>query len=105
MNRFNQARAENGISALRWDSSLQSAAMTRAQEITQKFSHNRPDGTSALDMPGVKGEILVAGASSESAAFNAWMNSTAHRNVILNDESGGVYVVRNGSYWVGLFSF
>lgn len=105
MNRFNQARAENGISPLRWDSSLQSAAMTRAQEITQKFSHNRPDGTSALDMPGVKGEILVAGASSESAAFNAWMNSTAHRNVILNDESGGVYVVRNGSYWVGLFSY
>lgn len=105
MNRFNQARAENGIPALRWDSSLQSAAMTRAKEVTQKFAHVRPDGTNALDMPGVKGEILVAGASSESAAFNAWMNSTAHRNVILNDESGGVYVVRNGSYWVGLFSY
>lgn len=105
MNKFNQARAENGISPLRWDSSLQSAAMTRAKEITQKFAHVRPDGTNALDMPGVKAEILVMGANSESQAFNSWMNSTPHRNCILNDESGGVYIVRNGSYWVGLFSF
>lgn len=105
MNRFNQARAENGIPALRWDSSLQSAAMTRAKEVTQKFAHVRPDGTNALDMPGVKAEILVMGAYSESQAFNSWMNSTPHRNCILNDESGGVYIVRNGSYWVGLFSF
>lgn len=105
MNRFNQARAENGVPALRWDSSLQSAAMTRAKEVTQKFAHVRPDGTNALDMPGVKAEILVMGAYSESQAFNSWMNSTPHRNCILNDESGGVYIVRNGSYWVGLFSF
>lgn len=105
MNRFNQARAENGIPALRWDSSLQSATMTRAKEVTQKFAHVRPDGTNALDMPGVKAEILVMGAYSESQAFNSWMNSTPHRNCILNDESGGVYIVRNGSYWVGLFSF
>ena len=105
MNRFNQARAENGVPALRWDSSLQSAAMTRAKEVTQKFAHVRPDGTNALDMPGVKAEILVMGAYSESQAFNSWMNSTPHRNCILNDESGGVYIVRNGNYWVGLFSF
>ena len=105
MNRFNQARAENGVPALRWDSSLQSAAMTRAKEVTQKFAHVRPDGTNALDMPGVKAEILVMGAYSESQAFNSWMNSTPHRNCILNDESGGVYIVRNGSYWVGSFSF
>lgn len=79
--------------------------MTRAKEVTQKFAHVRPDGTNALDMPGVKAEILVMGAYSESQAFNSWTNSTPHRNCILNDESGGVYIVRNGSYWVGLFSF
>ena len=105
MNRFNQARAENGIPALRWDSSLQSAAMTRAKEVTQKFAHVRPDGTNALDMPNVSGEILVMDAYSESQAFNAWMNSAPHRSSILEVDYGGVYIVRNGNYWVGLFSF
>lgn len=105
MNRFNQARAENGVPALRWDSSLQSAAMTRAKEVTQKFAHVRPDGTNALDMPNVSGEILVMDAYSESQAFNAWMNSAPHRSSILEVDYGGVYIVRNGNYWVGLFSF
>ena len=42
----NAERARYGLSALQADADLTSAACLRAQEITQTFSHTRPDGSS-----------------------------------------------------------
>ena len=41
----NADRLKNGLDALRVDPALTAAARIRAQEITQKYSHTRPDGT------------------------------------------------------------
>ena len=45
VNQVNQERAARGLRALRVDPKLTAAAQIRAQEIVQKFSHTRPDGT------------------------------------------------------------
>lgn len=42
----NNLRREVGVQELEYDSSLQQGADVRAQEVTEQFSHTRPDGSS-----------------------------------------------------------
>lgn len=117
----NQERVRNGLSKLSWGDTCAEAAETRALEITQLYSHTRPDGTpwsTACDSPNdnnkyVEGENLVVGSSAVSpeTTVAAWMNSEAHRANILNPDytklSVGFYFDADTQYkthWSQYFS-
>ena len=86
----NIERVKDGAAPLQYHAGLQRAAMVRAEEITRKFSHTRPDGTTAetvlLDC-GVSngaGENIAAGQKTPEVVVRAWMNSSGHRATMLN---------------------
>lgn len=86
----NIERVKDGAAPLQYHAGIQRAAMVRAEEITRKFSHTRPDGTTAetvlLDC-GVSngaGENIAAGQKTPEAVVRAWMNSSGHRATMLN---------------------
>ena len=111
----NAERAKQGLSALKVDTKVQQAALVRAQESAQSFSHTRPNGSSfstALTEAGVSfrrsGENIAYGQSTPQQVMNAWMNSSGHRANILNENFttiGVGYTVINGTaYWAQLFT-
>lgn len=107
----NQARAEAGLKPLSSSSALNSAAQTRAQELSQLYSHNRPDGSSCFTVLGEKGisyrtagENIAVGYQTAQQVFNAWMNSEGHRKNILSEkftQMGVGYTAQQG--WTQLF--
>lgn len=81
----NQHRAENGLSSLKVSTSLTETATTRAKEISNKYSHYRPNGTLCLNsMYELYGENLACGFSGGDLVFRAWSKSTAHDSNMLN---------------------
>ena len=50
LNKINELRATHDLPALNVDTDLVSYAQIRANEITKKFSHTRPDGSEGLDI-------------------------------------------------------
>jgi len=110
----NAERAKAGVAPLVWCDSLNNAVSIRAQEISVSFSHTRPNGSSCFtaisDVPhSYAGENIAAGQSTPASVMNSWMNSTGHRNNILNSNYNGMavgYYKANtgyGSYWVQMF--
>lgn len=112
----NAARAENGLSPLTLNDALCGAAQLRANEITQSFSHTRPDGTNcstAVEEAGISfrslGENIAAGQGSPASVMDSWMSSSGHRANILSGgfSSIGIGYVKTGSgyghYWVQVF--
>ncbi|MBR6108522.1 MAG: hypothetical protein IKQ36_02185 [Clostridia bacterium] len=113
----NEERMNAGLEPLTVFSGLQAATDIRAQELTQSFSHTRPDGTdcfTVLDEVGISymaaGENIAAGYPTPAAVMDGWMNSPGHRSNILNagfKHVGVGYCYANagyGAYWVQLFS-
>ena len=111
----NAERAKYGLSALTVDAKVQQAALVRAKESVQSFSHTRPNGSSfstALTEAGVSyrraGENIAYGQRTPQQVMNAWMNSSGHRANILNEDFttiGVGYTVINGTaYWAQLFT-
>lgn len=111
----NAERAKQGLSALTVDTKVQQAALVRAKESAQSFSHTRPNGSSfstALTEADVSyrtaGENIAYGQSTPQQVMNAWMNSSGHRANILNANYttiGVGYTVINGTaYWAQLFT-
>ena len=112
----NAERAKEGLSALTIDTNVQAAAMVRAAECEQLFSHTRPDGSSfstALKEQNVSyrsaGENIAWGQRSPEEVMNAWMNSAGHRSNIMNPDfttiGVGYYENENGTdYWCQLFT-
>ena len=111
----NAERAKYGLSALTVDAKVQQAALVRAKESAQSFSHTRPNGSSfstALTEAGVSyrraGENIAYGQSTPQQVMNAWMNSSGHRANILNANYttiGVGYTVINGTaYWTQMFT-
>jgi uncharacterized protein YkwD len=81
----NAHREDNGFSALKASTSLTETAATRALEISNTYSHYRPDGTLCLNsMYELYGENLACGFNSDKLVFRAWKKSTAHNNNMLN---------------------
>lgn len=114
----NAERAKAGLAPLGTYDSLTRAAEIRAQEITTKFSHERPNGTdcyTALDETGAgagtfyAGENIAAGNATAAATMEQWMDSPGHRNNILNPNYThiGVGYVNTPDgyhhYWVQMF--
>lgn len=109
----NTERKKAGLKELTLDLNICKAAQVRTKEITQVFSHTRPDGTSCftvLDEFGVKwnsvGENIARGQQTPTAVMNAWMNSEGHRKNILNSSFGkiGIGYDPTTKAWVQLFT-
>ena len=108
VDQVNQERAKLGLRALRVDPALTAAAQIRAQEIVERFSHTRPDGTRWSTVSSVAyGENIAKGQRTADKVMAAWMTSSGHRANILRASYGsiGVACVKSGGvyYWVQLF--
>lgn len=112
----NEKRSANGLSPLSFDTKVQKAADTRAEEIKKSFSHTRPDGKSfstALSAVGAvfsgAGENIAIGQKTPEEVVSAWMNSSGHRANILNSKYKyiGIGCVKSGSgyAWTQLFTY
>jgi hypothetical protein len=107
----NKERKAEGLSALKMDEELLKTANVRVKEITQLFSHERPDGTdcfSAFTRGGTRGENIAYGYTSAKAVMKGWMNSSGHKANILSDSYRsigiGCYCYNGEYYWVQCFS-
>lgn len=107
-NLINKQRTNNELSALKVDSEVQRVARIKAEDMVANnyFSHNSPTYGSPFDMLKsfkvsykTAGEN-IAGNSSNSAAVNAWMNSSGHKANILNSSFNytGIGVVSSPKY-------
>mgnify|MGYP003301468129 CR=1 FL=1 len=108
----NEEREKEGLPALGTMTKLDKAALIRADELKEKYSHDRPDGTSCftvLDDVNINGysavgENIALGQRSPEQVVQAWMNSDGHRRNIMNvqfEKIGVGYAENNG--WVQLF--
>ena len=112
----NEERTNQGLEPLEMSSVMNEAASVRADELTESFSHTRPDGTSCFTIYNkynikymdFAGENIHAGSDTPESAVEAWLNSSGHRANILNKDARyiGVGVAYSGGsyYWVQLFS-
>ena len=101
---INSARQSAGLSAYAWDSSLASIAQTRAMELVQLFSHDRPGGGKVT---GQYYECIYYGSGylgDLSYAFDYWWDSPTHHDIIMETEGDRCYVAGYQSgdytYWV-----
>jgi len=106
----NEARLSNNLSPLKLDATLSTAAEVRAREISTKFSHTRPDGTSCFTVLrefgirySVCGENIAIGYRDAKSVVNAWMNSSGHRANILNPNYKYMGVGKADNGWAQLF--
>lgn len=116
VNLVNEERAKEGLAPLTIDTKVQAAAMVRAEECEDLFSHTRPDGSNfatALKEQNVSyrsaGENIAYGQQTPEAVMKAWMNSSGHRANIMNPNfttiGVGYYENANGTdYWCQLFT-
>ncbi|MFA6989809.1 MAG: CAP domain-containing protein [Candidatus Gastranaerophilaceae bacterium] len=105
--RINQYRTENGVSPLQWNETLWTAATYHSADMGHRnfFDHYNPDGEDPTDRAfklgyysGVGENIMLVPIGSEvvgcgyvdseesvaSCAFNGWVNSSGHRQNMLN---------------------
>lgn len=111
----NNYRSLVGVSSLTLDSSLVTAANIRAKELSDSFSHTRPNGSSCFTVLsglgisyGTAGENIAAGYSSSQSVMEGWRSSSGHyQNIISSNFKKigiGVNIVNNQYYWVQIFS-
>ncbi len=111
----NEERKAHGLSELTQDDTLTEIAEIRAEEISEKFSHMRPNGEKCFSLFTEKGVVNVYRAEniaskqkSAEEVMTSWMNSDGHKNNILNDNfkyiGVGCYEKNGTYYWVQSFS-
>ena len=109
LRRVNKYREKNGLNTLEENDYLQEMAQIRAEELSVRMSHIRPEGGSLIGEYGVNGEIGMDTAKNPREAFLGFKGSKQHNKVMLHSTfltfGSGYYVDENGkSYWVVLFS-
>ena len=111
----NNYRSLVGVSSLTLDSSLVEAASIRAKELSDSFSHTRPNGSSCFTVLselgisyGTAGENIAAGYSSSQSVMEGWRSSSGHYQNIISSKFKkigiGVNIINNQYYWVQIFS-
>ena len=111
----NNYRSLVGVSSLTLDSSLVKAASIRAKELSDSFSHTRPNGSSCFTVLselgisyGTAGENIAAGYSSSQSVMEGWRSSSGHYQNIISSKFKkigiGVNIINNQYYWVQIFS-
>ncbi len=109
LRRTNEERAKKFLPPLILSKELCDAAKIRAYEISIRFSHTRPDGSSCDTVYTQDiGENIAYGQTSYDDVFSAWMNSSGHRKNIFRTDytqmGAYCYVGANGvKYWVQIF--
>lgn len=116
LNLINQYRKENGLAELKPYLQLQKVAKIKAEDIVSNeyFSHTSPTYGTPFELMldnGVEYKIAgenLAGNISPERAVEAWINSTSHRDNILNEkfQYTGICVVESdvyGSVFVQMF--
>ena len=108
LRRVNKYRDRQGLNTLEENDYLNEMAQIRAEELSIRFSHIRPDGELAMRY-GVNGEIAMDTVKNPREAFLGFKGSKPHNKIMLDREfltfGSGYYVDGNGkSYWVILFS-
>ena len=112
---INLLRTQNGLEPLVITEELINAAVIRAEECQEVFSHTRPDGSSCFTILGEMGipymsagENIAKGQQDVLSVMQAWWNSEGHRNNILNSSFQAVGVgldVSTGTpTWVQIFT-
>ena len=103
----NEERVANGMPECVMDDTAMEFAQIRAEEIVDKFSHTRPDGTVMTYSHYNFAENIAMGQDTPKDVVNAWMNSSGHRAAILGDYSDygncmgvGVYKANGKLHWV-----
>lgn len=105
----NEERESAGLAPLEKSDSLTASAAVRAGELSGKFSHTRPDGSSCFTVITEKGktfgENIAAGHENPEQVVEGWMNSPGHRANILDPDFTkiGVGYNESGNYWVQVF--
>lgn len=109
----NVARSARGAEPLSMMMNMQAAANVRANELPEKFDHERPNGTmcnTALDEQGVSynlmGENIAQGQRNAFDVVTAWIESPGHFANMIEEEYThlGVGYSDNGPSWVQLFT-
>lgn len=111
----NNYRSLVGVSSLTLDSSLVETASIRAKELSDSFSHTRPNGSSCFTVLselgisyGTAGENIAAGYSSSQSVMEGWRSSSGHYQNIISSKFKkigiGVNIINNQYYWVQIFS-
>ena len=109
LRRVNKYRERQGLNTLEENDYLNEMAQIRAEELSVRFSHIRPEGGSLIGEYGVNGEIATKGSKTPKDAFLAFKVSKQHNEIMLRRDiltfGSGYYVDGNGkSYWCILFS-
>ena len=111
----NQERTSRGLQPLLKHDGLMVAAAARARELSQRYSHTRPDGSECFTILwhlgidyAYAGENIAMGQRTPEIVMNDWMNSSGHRANILNENYDcigvGYTMVDGHPYWVQLFT-
>lgn len=110
-NSINQQRRNAGVKELVWSEAHYNAAVVRAKEIVEKFSHTRPNGQkwNTVNPSILHGENLAKGHRTVESAMKGFMNSSGHQaNILLSDfTKGGTAVIEVNKiyYYVQLFGY
>ena len=97
----NEERVKAGLPEVERREDVAPVTVIRAQELSEFFSHTRPNGEgymSLMDEYGIEyrwaGEngAKVPATSGPSGMMNGWMNSEGHRNNILNPRHTGLEI-------------
>ncbi len=111
----NILRARKGCDELVMDDDLMEAAAIRAEELAEKYSHTRPDGSNCFTVleemdyeAGYKGENIAEGHISALNVTNSWYHSSGHRKNMLKKEytriGVGMYKDNGAKHWVQIFT-
>lgn len=108
---INEQRQARGCQPVAPSAQLTTAALSHSREMAEKsyFSHTGLDGSSfvqraqrAMYQFNPSAEVIAGGQATAAAVVQGWMNSPAHRNIILtcaHQEIGIGFVDMPGSKW------
>jgi uncharacterized protein YkwD len=110
----NKERRSRGLVELKMFPRLSKCADIRVKETTTYWSHQRSNGKSGLDIFDEQGlswssiaENIAKGSPNPESVMSGWMNSTAHRDSILNPNYRYIGVgcanYEGVFYWTQLF--
>lgn len=111
-NLVNQYRTAAGLPGLEWSEPLKDAALVRAKELVDLFSHDRPNGSPwyTVNSNIQFGENLAKLYYTSDSVVTAWMNSPTHAANIM--DAGfrtvgiAIYQSENGNwYWAQEFGY
>jgi uncharacterized protein YkwD len=117
---INDYRTQNGLPTLTLSRALGAAAEQHSRDMANEnyFNHTLSDGTSwsdnirnhGYDADTALGENIAAGRSAASDVFNLWLNSTTHRQNMLNPDFVAIGIGRASNsdstfvwYWTTTF--